>query len=320
MTTEESQPLDLGRLASDAQARLPGIVGQIKLIVRTADPIELLAQLTLLYQTHPTDELPNRDEMTRWQVKIEWLAWLIFSRHVTAPPTPSLIDARILEPLERALEDYFSAVSMTLMGRRPGLTEAQDDIRSDLELEALHVRGQGFQNQLEALALEIYSPHDHWCQVNLGLTAQDAFAIAKLVAERFSDTLQATREVSHQIQDRVRERPAAALEIDGLPSSLREALAEALPDAGSDDFARSISMAWFFPRAKQIVGFSDGELQAYVAGRIAPERVSAFLALDLCDAGCNSGRAEPARSDALGEDTSSLRAGEVLLVRSGRLV
>ncbi len=279
MAIDESQPFDLARLASGAQARLPGIVDRIELIARAVDPIELLAQLTLLYQTHPADEQPNRDEMARWQVKIEWLAWLLFSRHVTVPPTPTLIDARVLEPLEKALDEYFGAVSINLMGRRPDLTEAQDDIRSDLELEALHVRGLGFQNQLEALALEIYSPHDQWCQINLGLTVGDAFAIAKLVAERFSDTLQATREVSRQIQDRVRERPSAALEIDGLPSSLREALMEALPDAGSDDFARSISMAWFFPRAKEIVGFGDGELQAYVAGRIAPERVTAFLAL-----------------------------------------
>jgi hypothetical protein len=279
MATEEPQSIELATIASEARARLPGIADHIERIARTVDPIELVAQMTLLYQTHPAHEQPNRDEMARWQAKIEWLAWLLFSRHVVAPPEAALIDARVLEPLEKALEDYFVAVSLTLMARRPDLSKAQDDIRSDLEREALLVRGQGFLNELEALAVEIYSPHDEWCQLNLGLTVRDAFAVAKLVSERFSDTLQTTREVSHAIQDRVRENPAAALEVDGLPPALRDALAEALPDAGSDDFARTVSMAWFFPRARAIVGFTEGEIEAYATGKVAPERIEAFLAL-----------------------------------------
>ena len=279
MTTEEPQPIDLTKLASEAQARLPGIIDQIERIARTVDPIDLLAQLTLLYQAHPANAQPNRDEMARWQAKIEWLAWLMFSRRMTAPVAAAMIDARVLTPLEEALDDYFGTLSLTLMSRKPGLSEAQDDIRKDLENEALYVRGLGFPHQIEALAMEIYSPHDEWCQANLGLTVGDAFAVANLVSERFSDTLQTTREESSQIQHRVRENPAAALEIEGLPSAVRDALTGALPDAGSDDFARSISMVWFFPRAKGIVGFTESELDAYVAGKIAPERLRAFLAL-----------------------------------------
>src|SRR5258705_3591972 len=271
MTTEEPQPIDLTKLASEAQACLPGIIDQIERIARTVDPIDLLAQLTLLYQAYPANAQPNRDEMARWQAKIEWLAWLMFSRHMTAPAAAAMIDARVLEPLEKALDDYFGALSLTLMSRKPGLSEAQDDIRKDLESEALYVRGVGFPHQIEALAVEIYSSKDQWCEASLGLTVGDAFAVANLVSEWFSDKLQTTREESRQIQRRVRENPAAALEIEGLPSAVRDALTGALPDGGSDDFARSVSMVWFFPRAKTILGFTESELEGYVAGRIAPE-------------------------------------------------
>ena len=69
---------DLVQRAKEARERLPGIVQQIEDLVRTVDPIELLSQLTLLFQTHPADKQPNRHESVEWQVRIEWLAWLVF--------------------------------------------------------------------------------------------------------------------------------------------------------------------------------------------------------------------------------------------------
>src|SRR5205809_8793 len=62
---------DLIRRAKEARASLPGIVQQIEDLICKVNPIELLSQLTLLFQTHPTDEQPNRDESARWQVRIE---------------------------------------------------------------------------------------------------------------------------------------------------------------------------------------------------------------------------------------------------------
>lgn len=279
MADEEPQPIDLARLAADAQARLPGIVDQIEQIARTVDPIELLAQLTLLYQTHPVHEQPNRDEMVKWQVRIEWLAWLVCSRRMTIPKEPAAIDGLVLGPLEKALEEYFGAFSVTLMVRRPGLSEGQDEIRSNLESEALHVRGQGFQEQLETFAVEVYSPHDEWCRSNLGLTAQEAFTAAKIVNERFSETLQATRKRSREIQELVASCPSSALDIDDLPTAVRKSLELALPDAPSEEFARAISMAWFFPQAKAIVGCTQEEMERFAEGRLTTDQVKAFLVL-----------------------------------------
>jgi hypothetical protein len=71
---------ELIRLAREARGRLPGLVQQIEELVRRVDPIELLSQLTLMFQTHPADEQPDRDEAARWQVRIEWLVWLVLSR------------------------------------------------------------------------------------------------------------------------------------------------------------------------------------------------------------------------------------------------
>jgi hypothetical protein len=59
---------DLVQRAKEARERLPLIVQQIEDLVRQVDPIELLSQLTLLFQTHPVNEQPNRDESNGRQV------------------------------------------------------------------------------------------------------------------------------------------------------------------------------------------------------------------------------------------------------------
>ncbi len=47
---------DLVRRAKEAREQLPGLVQQIEALVSKVDPMELLSQLTLLYQTHPSDQ------------------------------------------------------------------------------------------------------------------------------------------------------------------------------------------------------------------------------------------------------------------------
>jgi hypothetical protein len=131
---------DLTQCIRDARTRIPAIVAEVEDVVRAVDPIELLSQLSMLYLTHPIDTMPNRDEKPEWQVRIEWLAWLIFTRRMKAPALPVLIDAQVLAPLEALLEEYVRAVAITLMEPVEGLTASQNSLRASLQTEALFVR------------------------------------------------------------------------------------------------------------------------------------------------------------------------------------
>jgi hypothetical protein len=272
------------RKAKEARLRLPGLVQRIEDLVRKIDPIELLSQLTLLYQTHPADQQPNRDESAQWQVRIEWLAWLVLSRHMSAPEHPEVIDGRILGPLEELLGEYVFTVTMTLPEPVAGLSEEQDEVRSLIQLESIHVRGEAFQSQLEGMATELYSPHDEWCLANLGFTVRDAFVLARAIADRFTEKMHSLRESDEAIGERLHADPSVALTLD-LPPSIRNALlADGLPDSDLEDFAKDVRMAWFFSKSPEIVGFTQDELWTLVDGKVDAGRVAAFLAFASTDA------------------------------------
>ena len=187
-----------------------------------------------------------------------------------------MIDARILDPLEELLREYVFTVTMTLPEPVEGLSDNQNELRSLIQLESIHVRGEAFQSQLESLATELYSPHEEWCLANLGFTVQDAFAIANAIAGRHGDKMHSLREAQEEILGGVHADPAVAMTLD-LPPSIRDALANGLPDSGLEEFAKSIGMAWFFSKSPEIVGFTLEELQERIVGEITAERVVAFL-------------------------------------------
>ena len=270
---------DLAQRIRDARARIPAIVAEIEDIVRTVDPIELLSQLSMLYLTHPIDTMPNRDEKAEWQVRIEWLAWLIFTRKMKAPGLPVLIDAQVIAPLEALLEEYVLTVAMTLIEPVEGLTESQNSLRASLQTEALFVRGSGFQTQLESVAVELYSPHSEWCLANVGLTVQDAFVVARAVGTRYTKRISELRHASAQVEARIRENPASAVDMQDLPLALREALQEGDLGIDGEQFARTVGMIWLFRKAPEAVGFTVEELMAEVGDRILADRVTSFLTL-----------------------------------------
>lgn len=266
-------------IAAAARARLPDLVSQIVGLIARTDPVELLAHLTLLFQTHPETTVPNRDEMARWQVRIEWLTWLICTRKMVPPVLPAVLDGAILTPLEELLDDYFDSVAMTLLEATEGLPPLHSQLRASLRTSALFVRGEGFQHQFQQLAVELYSPHDEWCRGHIGLTISEALTLAAAFGERFSTTLHETRRRSYEIMDSVRRKPAMALEIR-LPWAVQASLAEALPRPGSEDaFATAIGSMWLFLQAPAVVGCAKQELVELVAGSLDATHVDAFLGL-----------------------------------------
>lgn len=281
---------ELVQRAKDARARLPEIARQVEDLLRRVDPIELLSQLTLLFQTHPETEQPDRDEAVRWQVRLEWLTWLVFTRGLTPPPQPEVIDGRILDPLDKLLEEYLVAATMTVPEPVEGLTEDENDVRALVQLEAIHVRGEAFQSQIERMAAELYQPHERWCLEHLGFRVQDAFALARAISSGFGERLQAHREAEAEIRLRVAANPAVALTLD-LPTRIQDSLAVDVPTEEREDFAKTIGMVWFFARAPYVVGFSFEDLQSQVVGEIERERVEAFL--DFASVAVGDVRGEP---------------------------
>jgi len=99
---------EANRRATDAEALILEVAGQV-------DPRALLATLTTLHLTHPEDQPPDVDEAARWQVKLEYLAWALATRPLPSTVKLPIVDARVLEPLEAALEEYVGGTITTLM-------------------------------------------------------------------------------------------------------------------------------------------------------------------------------------------------------------
>jgi ABC-type Mn2+/Zn2+ transport system ATPase subunit len=109
------------------------------------------------------------------------------------------------EPLlEGALDDYFNAVTLSLHVPVEGLTADEDGLRASLQLEALVVRGLGFQKDLQALSEDLYSPHDDWCLANVGLTVRDAFSVAKAVGALYTAKVSKLRRDAAAVLERAR--------------------------------------------------------------------------------------------------------------------
>ena len=59
-----------------------------------------------------------------------------------------MINDVYLNALDKLLFDYFFDVSMALHEPVDGLTDDQNEFRSMVQMEAVHVRGEGFAHQL----------------------------------------------------------------------------------------------------------------------------------------------------------------------------
>ena len=263
-------------LAREARGKLPRLVRQMENLLRTVDPIELLSQLTLLYQTHVSTEVPNREETARRQVQLEWLVWLVFARGITSPPNPRFIDARVLEPLHRLLDEYYSTMTIALAEPVEGLSDVQNELRMLAQLDALCVRGEMFHAQLERMAFSLYSPHDDWCIQNLNFTVSDAWTVANSMLTRIGTRMGLFGAEAARLAERVRAHPKLAAELD-LPANARDILSDRALGRDSATLADFVKFCWFFSKSPEIVGFTVEELQDEVGTAIDPRRVASVV-------------------------------------------
>jgi hypothetical protein len=284
---------ELAALASKARERLPQIVRSIEEIVRGVDPINLLSQLSILYLTHPVNAMPDRDDKAKWQVRIEWLVWLILARKCDVPPSPQIIDSSVLTPIEGLLDDYFNSTMLSLQCPVDGLTSEENRLRASLQMEALVVRGLGFQKDLRELSVELYAPHDEWCLANIGLTVRDAFEVAEAVGALYTEKVSRLRREAARVEADVREDPRRAASLPELPADVRQALGDSVPAGDLDQFASAVRGLWFYSQAPFLVSFHSDEVAKCIGHKVALERIVAFFELLAASAESVEGEPDP---------------------------
>ena len=231
-----------------------------------------------MYMMVPAGTEPDIDALAAWQVKLEWLTWFLASRPLPQGPLETLLDARVLEPLEKELEDLLQAQTMVLAGSGgdddPEILALQRSIR----IESLHVRGEGTPQMLEWLARGLYSPHDAWFHQTLGYTIGDAIAIAEALFAVTADKVHVAREQVLQYAQELRSSYGAMCSRDPETLDRDEAsIAELIASHGLDTVADSHAQMAFWTNIAETRGFQAEDLAARLAGSVSRQAVERFL-------------------------------------------
>jgi hypothetical protein len=164
------------------------------------DPIALLSQLTATFLFVPEGEFQGEaSEVTKWERWIEFLAGYLLVRSYPIDPI-SEIDGRVLERIERLLEEYFGAIMrrMAAEATDPAGISEEARVPADAKIESLYVRGDAYPHQFYNFARHLYEPHDDRFRRNYGFTigegVQLSQAIDGLCNYRVNESLRHARE------------------------------------------------------------------------------------------------------------------------------
>jgi hypothetical protein len=264
---------------------LESIEADIEGLIRLVHPVELLCQLSMLHLMHTEDEHPDVEEASRWQVRIEFLTWIIL--HGNFPTdfelgTEPFIDATVLDPLEQLLDEYFDTYAHSLV---PGdsadpLQEAEERLKFRLKTATLYVRGEGLPYQIEDLSKNLYSPHDAWMLGNLGFTIDDAFLCAVGIGNLLSENISIRRDAARKQGTEAKAHYAELMrrKPDDLTSEERQAVAMLRSKAnGLDRIVARIECFKMFEHLRESFSFSERDLEQVVGEKVPEERAQAFL-------------------------------------------
>jgi hypothetical protein len=186
MAAEDRSP-DLTRMALAAEARMKELLLELQQRAAVCDPIQLLSSLTLRHQVLDRQTKTDYDEFASWQVRLEFLAWLLASaasgcgEDATGPPPQAQLTPETVDRVEETLQEYFQAASLAILRDDPDLDRESNSLRALLRTEALHVRGEGPPALVRYLAAELYGPHHGWFHRTLGFDVGEAIAVVEAV-------------------------------------------------------------------------------------------------------------------------------------------
>lgn len=263
MADPDDRPADLNtaeiaaeanRRARDAETRILDVAGQV-------DPRALLATLTTLHLTHPEDQAPDVDEASRWQVKLEYLAWALATRPLPSTVMLPIVDARVLEPLEAALEEYIGGTITALMFSDTASNLLMQSIQHTVRIDALLVRGEGSPELIKYLARGLYGQHHEWFANNLGFTIEQAFAFAHAIFALNADKLHLARKEARAVTSAFYDRFQTILARPKESWSRDESLfVDHALSQGVSNAANLAGGAHLFGNIGQTRGFTESEL------------------------------------------------------------
>jgi hypothetical protein len=259
-------PVNLADLSAAGEQRARDTKARILEIAEQVDPRGLLATLTTLHLMHPEGQAPDVDEMARWQVKLEYLTWLLGTVPIPSAVRSRIVDATVLEPLESALEEYVGAMTAVVAFSATGDDPLIQSIQQSVRIDALHVRGEGSPELIQYLARGLYGQHDGWFAANLGFTIEQAFIFARAMFSLNADKFHFARKEAKAVSAAFYQRFQAILaksrsswnadETAFVNETLSHGLSKAAELAGG---------AHLFGNIGQTRGFTAAELLARLA-------------------------------------------------------
>lgn len=273
-----------------AKRRLPRLVRRLLTLTSNVDAVELLSQLSLTHLMYPENKLASKDEYARWQVRLEFLTWLLLSRPVVkAPASPAANE--VMEAVSATVAEYFKAYGFSLW-QIPGTEDPKADARRTIQLESLFVRGEGLPYQIQAYATGLYRPHSAWMKQNLGFDIDDAFtistAIVSLVERKFNGRLAEGRSAA----ERARTEYERLLKTEQTKLTLDETLTvDRIRTIGPENAAIAYGTFVAFSASKAVLGITQDEIVQELGG--LSDRIARFLARMSQRAGELGGQPDP---------------------------
>lgn len=181
--------------AADAQRHLPALKGRIDDAIeellelfRRCDPLELIARYARHHLVVGVDTEPDD---SRSESRVEYLISLATSQALpvdAAYPTPDDIQ-RCFD----LVDSVFVSVSVyqgfnKMRSGHP--LDAQSELSADLQLNALHVRGDGFYHHMRQRFEDVVGQHDEFFIKRVGFGIRQFHAFIDSIEERMNDRLE----------------------------------------------------------------------------------------------------------------------------------
>ena len=219
--------------------------------LRSFDPIELLAQLTLTFLFVPEDEFQSDgSDVVKWSRYIEFVAGQTHcqerARFTDTKPT-----GQDLMKVEELLEKYFHAVQMHMLVNDVSENSEDAEVRrllNTMKAYAMLVRGDAYPHQTLQFARELYTPHDEWFKANLGFTIDEAIQIAEAIPTEYAKRALAAKE------------PAFERGTKGADDYVSSG--QAAPEE-HEHIQTSLACQYYFGDSANLLAFTDIELAAF---------------------------------------------------------
>lgn len=216
---------------------------QLKIFISRFDPVNLLCQLILTFNTTPEDQFVSESsDVVKWARWIEFLSGILLSKRISKSNKKN-IDGKGIEKIESLLNTYFNNISI-YTGLSSGNREYSSIINS-AKIYSLFIRGETYPYLLFELRKDLYSNYEEWFKANLGFTYEQAITITKAIHEVYNTRINSGREKA----------------TSKAKSYVKELIAKREIDIDeSNSIETNYGCYYFFHNCEEILSFTKSEL------------------------------------------------------------